>query len=239
MGVFTGGPVVNPTPCPTGFYCPSGTSAAQSFPCPAGTFGPDQYYVAVENCTDCPAGSYCERDGLDTTTGECWAGFYCTGGASSPTPFSHNVSADQGCLCVCVCVSCFSCDGTSHATTKQIAGHPHRGMLGRFQPWVQIKAVRACVSCFNRDGTSHATTYSAIGTPVADIKKLAVKGYSHSFRITCKMSAVSLLKSREWCCIKVINKNNVWVSWWFVNCFVLVLLSNLLNCTTQGQISWY
>ena len=83
---------MNPAPCPTGFYCPSGTSAAQSFPCPAGTFGPDQYYTAIENCTDCPAGSYCERDGLDAATGECWAGYYCTGGASSPTPISHNVS---------------------------------------------------------------------------------------------------------------------------------------------------
>ncbi|RUS80922.1 hypothetical protein EGW08_011303, partial [Elysia chlorotica] len=86
------GPVVTPSPCPVGYYCPVKTSAKQSFPCPAGTFGPDEYYSDISNCTECTAGSYCERDGLSAPTGECWAGFYCTGGASAPTPIFDNVN---------------------------------------------------------------------------------------------------------------------------------------------------
>ena len=81
-----------PSPCPAGYYCPEKTAAGQSFPCPAGTFGPDQYYFSLDNCTSCTAGYYCEQAGLDAPTAECWGGYYCTGGASSPTPIFDMVS---------------------------------------------------------------------------------------------------------------------------------------------------
>ena len=47
---------------------------------------------------------------------------------------------------------------------------------------------------------------SAVSTPLWCIR--AIKGYSHSFRITCDMSSVSLLESREQRYIKAINNNN-------------------------------
>jgi hypothetical protein len=83
---------VNPSPCPTGHYCPVGTALDTSFPCPAGTFGPDEKYTNLDNCTICTAGMYCEADGLSAPTGNCWGGYFCIGGAASPTPVDHNVS---------------------------------------------------------------------------------------------------------------------------------------------------
>ena len=93
VSLCVGTPVVVPTPCPTGHYCPLATGMAYSFPCPAGTYGPDTHYSSEDNCTSCTAGWYCETAGLDTPTGECRAGYYCTGGASSPTPINDMVSA--------------------------------------------------------------------------------------------------------------------------------------------------
>ena len=40
-------------------------------------------------------------------------------------------------------------------------------------------------------------------------KKGAINGYSHSFKIACDISAVSLLEIREWRYIKAINNNNI------------------------------
>ena len=87
-----GAPVVTPSPCPVGHYCPEGTGLSTSFPCPPGTYAPDLGYESLDNCTACPAGYYCEDSGLSMTTGECLAGYYCTGGADSATPWDHLVS---------------------------------------------------------------------------------------------------------------------------------------------------
>ena len=85
--------MVVPAPCPTGYYCPEGTMAAQSYPCPIGTFGPDLYLSTIENCTQCTAGYYCDRTGLSAPVAECWGGYYCTGGAETATPVDHMVRA--------------------------------------------------------------------------------------------------------------------------------------------------
>ena len=56
-------------------------------------------------------------------------------------------------------------------------------------------------------GTRHVTTKQRCKyTALMDIQKRATKGH-HSFRITCKKSAVILLESGEWCYIKVIINN--------------------------------
>ncbi len=89
---ISGTAVVNPSACIVGHYCPEGTGFATKFPCPAGTYGPDLYYESLDNCTQCPSGFYCEEAGLSVPTGECRAGFYCTGGASSSTPIDDMVS---------------------------------------------------------------------------------------------------------------------------------------------------
>ena len=69
-------------PCPMGHYCEQQTSVPA--PCPAGTFSNTTHLQAENECTQCTYGHYCGTDGLTEPTGECWAGFYCLRGASSP-----------------------------------------------------------------------------------------------------------------------------------------------------------
>jgi hypothetical protein len=83
---------VIPTACPSGYWCPEGTMAGQTNPCPVGTFGPNMYYHSMDNCSMCTAGYYCDIAGLSAPTGQCWGGYYCTGGAETATPVDHLVS---------------------------------------------------------------------------------------------------------------------------------------------------
>ena len=85
----SGQPVTHPLDCPVGRYCTGGTSVPEL--CPAGTFGPDTNAVGLENCTSCTPGMYCGIDGLDAPSGNCSAGFYCTGGAILSSPTDHLV----------------------------------------------------------------------------------------------------------------------------------------------------
>eukprot|EP01012_Entosiphon_sulcatum_P020572 TRINITY_DN2549_c0_g1_i18.p1 TRINITY_DN2549_c0_g1~~TRINITY_DN2549_c0_g1_i18.p1 ORF type:complete len:7257 (+),score=712.60 TRINITY_DN2549_c0_g1_i18:702-21773(+) len=75
-----------PRPCPQGYYCPPGTATKTDFPCPPGTFNPTLSLHVVEDCTDCLPGMYCATSGLAWPTGNCTAGFYCTGSSHTPTP---------------------------------------------------------------------------------------------------------------------------------------------------------
>ncbi|XP_050179054.1 multiple epidermal growth factor-like domains protein 6 isoform X3 [Myiozetetes cayanensis] len=72
--------------CSAGHYCPAGTASATQFPCPKGTYNPQNGSSLRSHCTPCDPGHYCGLAGQPQVTGPCWAGFYCTGGASSPTP---------------------------------------------------------------------------------------------------------------------------------------------------------
>ena len=60
--------------------------------------------------------------------------------------------------------------------------------------------------CTVSHGTSHAATNERYQyTTSMDIKNMCYKMDSHSFGITCDMCTVSLLDSRELCCLKVMN----------------------------------
>ena len=83
-------PVATPLDCPVGRYCTIGTIVPDL--CPAGTYGPNENAVQLENCTSCTPGMYCGVEGLDAPSGNCSAGFYCTGGADVADPADHLVS---------------------------------------------------------------------------------------------------------------------------------------------------
>ena len=89
--------------CPAGEYCPSGSSSgiqcssghycpensAAPVPCPAGTFSTAlglSAALGANGCTACDPGSYCAISGATAVTGLCDAGFFCSGGATSPRP---------------------------------------------------------------------------------------------------------------------------------------------------------
>ena len=87
------GPITQPNDCPPGYYCPAGTGISSSFPCPPGTYNPGYNLAEESDCAACTAGSHCFDYGLSTPSGECYAGYYCTGGAISPTPRNESVRA--------------------------------------------------------------------------------------------------------------------------------------------------
>ena len=74
------------TDCPEGYFCPSNSTVYAANPCPASTYSNVTNLLEESECQDCPPGFYCFSAGDVEPTGACAAGYYCTGGASSPTP---------------------------------------------------------------------------------------------------------------------------------------------------------
>ncbi|XP_019507862.1 PREDICTED: SCO-spondin-like [Hipposideros armiger] len=75
--------------CSPGFRCPPG--AHSELPCEPGTFSP---LSGADTCLPCPAGTYCPKaTSVEPTIcpkGPCLAGYYCGGGAASPTPWRNS-----------------------------------------------------------------------------------------------------------------------------------------------------
>ncbi|XP_042566185.1 multiple epidermal growth factor-like domains protein 6 [Clupea harengus] len=93
--------VVQPEICPSGHFCPPGTSLAQQFPCPPGTLLPLPGATSPEDCLLCPAGLFCALPGLSEPTGPCQEGFHCSPGSSSPngTGITMQMESDEGSIC--------------------------------------------------------------------------------------------------------------------------------------------
>ena len=69
-------------PCPTGQYCPANSTVPM--PCRVGSYSNVTHLVTHTDCEPCDYGTYCGIEGLTTPSGDCWEGFYCLRGASSP-----------------------------------------------------------------------------------------------------------------------------------------------------------
>lgn len=74
------------TSCEAGYYCPAGTSYAHQYPCPPGKFNSNTDSVDDTACQDCTGGMYCETKGLSAPTGDCAAGYYCSGASITSKP---------------------------------------------------------------------------------------------------------------------------------------------------------
>ena len=72
--------------CPAGSYCPEGTKYSNEHLCPIGTFSDLGGLQNSSQCTPCSPALYCSTQGFTAPTGECFAGYFCLSGASSPTP---------------------------------------------------------------------------------------------------------------------------------------------------------
>ncbi|CAN0384375.1 unnamed protein product, partial [Ectocarpus sp. 12 AP-2014] len=75
---------ITPTVCPVGSYCPVGSDVA--ILCPSGTFSNELAVQLESGCTTCTQGKYCAYNGLTEPTGDCEAGYYCSGGAILSNP---------------------------------------------------------------------------------------------------------------------------------------------------------
>ena len=76
--------MTSPAECKLGFYCPAG----EAYPCPNGTYGDRTGLKSILECSDCPSGKYCPGLANTSPNLSCAAGWYCQGGAASPTPSS-------------------------------------------------------------------------------------------------------------------------------------------------------
>jgi hypothetical protein len=65
-------------------YCVADT--ADPVGCPAGTFSNVKGLKNASECQLCSYGKYCGEKNLTSPSGDCYAGFYCLRGSSSPNP---------------------------------------------------------------------------------------------------------------------------------------------------------
>ena len=70
--------------CPAGHYCPTGTGTP--IKCPSGTYNPSDSATQLSDCLQCQSTQYCNGTGLIVPSGPCSAGYFCIGGAETPTP---------------------------------------------------------------------------------------------------------------------------------------------------------
>ena len=70
--------------CPAGHFCPEHSYEPSA--CPAGTYQPQTRMTNSTACLQCDPGKFCNATGLASVSGDCYAGFYCSGGASLPSP---------------------------------------------------------------------------------------------------------------------------------------------------------
>ena len=79
--------------CPRGFYCPEGTGLDWR-PCPIGTFSNQPGLSKRTQCMPCDPGRYCDQlINATAYTGDCFPGYYCVSGVSTPMPLGVNTSA--------------------------------------------------------------------------------------------------------------------------------------------------
>ncbi|OMJ93310.1 hypothetical protein SteCoe_3776 [Stentor coeruleus] len=77
--------------CQEFHYCPAG--AGRGYICPGGSHGEGQDTLTDESeCTTCPTGFYCVDGRISA---QCEAGYFCTGGSSTPTPIGNNIGGSE------------------------------------------------------------------------------------------------------------------------------------------------
>ena len=72
--------------CPAGYYCPEGTQFFTQYPCPKGYYNDRTERKSLEDCKPCPPGMYCDSIGLNSPSGDCDSGWYCTLASSTARP---------------------------------------------------------------------------------------------------------------------------------------------------------
>lgn len=129
VALTCGGAVKN-CKCQPGYACSEATNNVGGImpvnaptQCVAGTLQ-NSYGGSV--CKECPPGYYCGTAGLTAPTGSCTAGYYCTGGASTPNVVGTGVVlCPIGQYCPTGAAAPIDCpDGTESTTTGLAACTP-------------------------------------------------------------------------------------------------------------------
>lgn len=79
--------------CPSGTYCPLGSSAGTN--CPPGTYLNTTGAVSEADCQTCIQGSYCSGYGNVYPTAQCDTGYYCPTGMNVSNPSEYTCPQGQ------------------------------------------------------------------------------------------------------------------------------------------------
>ena len=99
--------VVNPSPCPAGYFCPKGTYMYSKYPCQKGYFGNETKRASHDGCYPCTPGYYCDRAAMTRPEYYCHVGYYCSEKATSPEP-KNSTEGGGPCLPGFYCESGYS-----------------------------------------------------------------------------------------------------------------------------------
>ncbi len=116
-------------PCWQGTYCKEGTGYPN--PCPKGTYGDRDQLPSMADCTICPPGEFCASSGLNASSGDCLAGFFCNNGSWEANPVGQ-VYGDE-------CPGGHYCPAHSYEPTPCPAG--------TYQPSTRRTDISACLDC--------------------------------------------------------------------------------------------
>jgi hypothetical protein len=117
--------------CPSGHYCPEGSS--QPTPCPAGTYLNATAATALTACAPCPLGEYCPGEGGAVPQGACDEGYYCPGGQSLASPAEFACPVGHFC--------------------PQGSGEPRRCENGTYQDVTTMPDCKTCPAGYFCDNT--------------------------------------------------------------------------------------
>ncbi|PIK41162.1 hypothetical protein BSL78_21986 [Apostichopus japonicus] len=117
--------------CPSGYYCPNGTTYAEEHPCPLGTFNNITGLKEMSQCTDCIGGMACDENGLSFPKRPCAAGYYCRIGADTTTP--HDAPWNGECPAGYYCME----------ETDSPSACPE----GTISPNLRLQSVDECLNC--------------------------------------------------------------------------------------------
>ena len=79
-----------PKNCPSGHFCPTGTTICNQFPCPAGTSNANADQSAISACTTCGVGQWCPIG--SSLPLECPTGFFCDSNCQD----GYEITCDPG-----------------------------------------------------------------------------------------------------------------------------------------------
>ncbi|KAL8270980.1 hypothetical protein Esti_005101 [Eimeria stiedai] len=117
--------------CRRGMYCPEGSILHRL--CPVGTYNPEYLGKSIDDCLPCPPGKYCQKEELETPSGDCAAGYYCARRSISIAPIEMDSFGNGPCPAGSYC---------PEGTANPVPCRP-----GTYQPSTHASKRDDCLEC--------------------------------------------------------------------------------------------
>jgi hypothetical protein len=131
--------------CPRGFYCPTSTPTASSYPCTAGNYVNSLGSIAISACSPCPSTFYCPQGTGDYSPNICPPGYYCPQGTTSSTLYPCPAGLYSGQVGLNSSSQCQSCPAGSYCVAG--TSNPTNCPPGTYNPSPGSGSNIACLAC--------------------------------------------------------------------------------------------